>query len=82
MTKRISTYESQAAAALRDGARETLQDFFPQLCDVSLGFVREKGSMGVSAQVPDTSPYDREDVLYCLKELGVKVDYQENSATE
>ncbi len=71
MQRRITQFELEAAQALRDDAREYLDELFPKLGGVQLGICREGESVAVRAQVIDTRPYPRPTIIDALAQLGV-----------
>lgn len=74
MTRRVTSFAAEAAATLRDDAREEIESLFPKMGGVTIGLARDGETVAVHASVKDTTPYSREDVIYCLEGLGVTVN--------
>jgi hypothetical protein len=77
MSKKVDGYQVNAIRQLRDEARELISDLFPKLSGLDFGFVTGEKGLEVVTTLGDTGTYPRDDVAYCLREAGVRVESPE-----
>jgi hypothetical protein len=71
MSRKAKSYEVTAMHAVRDEAREYVDELFPG-AKVAIHIGTIDDALGVTARIEKTAPYTPQEIIACLSELGVE----------